>query len=62
MFNFTDDVAEFGELYWGIGFVHDRHMIRRTPKVDGEGRTVQMLALNHHINKIHNSPGRQLKW
>ncbi len=27
IFNFTDDVAEFGELNWCIVFVHDRDMI-----------------------------------
>jgi hypothetical protein len=61
IFNFTDTVAEFGELNWCIGFVYDRDVIRRSSKIDGEGRTVQMLALNHHVNKVHNSPSCQLK-
>ncbi len=54
--DFMDNVVELSELNWWIGFVHDRDMIRRTSKIHGEGRTVKMLAFNHHVDKIHDSP------
>jgi hypothetical protein len=49
-----------GGLVWTkvVGWrLRDWNMVTRMPKIHGKGRTVEVLAFRHVVNKVQNHPG-----
>ena len=58
VFNFANRLLKVGMsvVNWNTRFVHDRNLIRRTPIVNGERRTFEVLAFSHVIDCVNDHP------
>ena len=58
VFNFANRLLKVGMsvVNGDTRFVHDRNLVRRTPTVNGERRTVEVLAFSHVIDCVNDYP------
>ncbi len=54
IFHFLDDLIVLVDINWCIRFVHDRYMVWGASKVNGEWRTVKILAVSHVVDEVKN--------